>query len=94
MSKISTVNQRKGYTMTLTIQAFGSNLWPEHIFVRSDLTSESFCECDFNEMSPVRAVNISWEHHLCLNCNKKITYERNNSYNQFFGFSGWDDTDE
>lgn len=54
---------------------------------------KSDCVCDVNTMSPVR---ISFESndkysHICATCKKGITHDKNDRYNQYFGFSGYDE---
>lgn len=52
---------------------------------------KSKCECEIEDMSPER---ISFEKeftHRCLNCQGGVTYQMNDSYNHFYGYSGYDE---
>lgn len=52
------------------------------------------CECDQLDMSPERVSFCDRYTHMCQNCKGGITHEANSAYNQFWGFSGFDEEPE
>jgi hypothetical protein len=56
----------------------------------SEIPTKS-CECDVLVMSPERISFDADYTHICENCKGGITYQMNDNYNQYFGFSGYDE---
>ena len=49
------------------------------------------CRCEVELMNPVRIISSPMYTHQCNTCQGGITYERNDNYNKYFGYSGYDD---
>ncbi len=67
----------------------------EHVHIT---TNHKWCECSLNDMQPQYAVNLIFRatHQLrtCLNCNGVVSEQQNQDYNQYHGFSGYDEVDD
>lgn len=68
---------------------------PEAVYVRT--TPEGVipptCECQIDVMDPQTPVNMPLDFNLKIDglCGKIVTWEKNDAYNQHFGFSGYDE---
>lgn len=49
------------------------------------------CKCDFADMMPKRVSFEARFTHQCETCDGGITAESSNAYNQYFGYSGYDE---
>lgn len=49
------------------------------------------CVCDVMVMEPERLSFEDHYTHKCTNCGGGVTHEKNDSYNRYWGFSGYDE---
>lgn len=76
----------------ITPTALGNNLpyFSDHLYV-GNRQHLRYCECDVLVMHPEHAANLAWPLRMCIACRGVVTYERNDDFNRYWGFSGYDE---
>ena len=76
----------------IEVQAYGNSIEFHQDYLIVKRTGKILeCRCDVLVMTPQHAANLDWSEYVCEGCGGHITAQGHDKYNQFWGYSGYDD---